>query len=109
MVKVDYHFPLWLLTRSISVRGLFPRNDGPELLLKIYRTVPLGNLPLRLAIKGDLPGLTKLLDEGVANVNDSNTNYYSLLEVSENFFPTPPLVYFGKMLSWQRRQSTMST
>jgi hypothetical protein len=84
MIKVEYRFPLWLLFRSISIMACLVWNVGPQLLLRTYRTVPLGNLPLRLAIKGDLPGLAKLINERVAYVNDANANNYSLLEVGEN-------------------------
>lgn len=101
MVKVNYHFPLWLLARSISVGGLFP-NVGPERLLGIYRTIPLGSLSLRLAIKGDLPGLARMMHEGAAHANDANTNNYSLLEVSENFAARLQ----QPLLKSQRRQST---
>ena len=82
---ISIRFPRWFLDRTISSIIVSNRLSGPQLSLVALRVVPSISEIMSLAIAGNIDGIARLFELGLASPFDITDNYgYSALHVSNN-------------------------
>lgn len=69
-IRISYRFPQWLLTRMVSSIITSIRLSGPQLSLVVPRVVSNKSDIFSYAFAGDIDGIAKLLQSGLASACD---------------------------------------
>lgn len=81
-VRVTYHFPAWFLARAIQLILSFTYMNGPQLSLRMPRTVEGSSDIFSFAVQGNLEGVKSLFRCGMASPFDvAATNGRTALHV----------------------------
>ena len=84
-MRISFRFPNWFLDRMISSVIISNRLSGPQLSLVVPRVVPRTSDIMFHAIAGNIDGIARLFELGLASPFDVTDNYgYSALHVSIN-------------------------
>lgn len=85
-LKVTYHFPQWLLARTIYFSLSLTYMNGPQVSLHMPRVVQSNAKIFSLAVQGDLIGLKALFRDGLASPYDvAANNGRTALHVSRRY------------------------
>ena len=84
-MRISFRFPKWFLDRMISSVIVSNRLSGPQLSLVVPRVVPSASDIMFHAVAGNIDGIARLFELGLASPIDVTENYgYSALHVSNN-------------------------
>ena len=74
MVVVTYFFPLWLLARALFLTMKLSSCDGPHFCLRAPRVVHNSSAIIDFAIRGDISGVKKILQERLGSPFDCESS-----------------------------------
>jgi hypothetical protein len=81
-VVVSYQFPKWFWEQALFASILQGTMSGPEMLLRVHRTIPFASETYQYTLDGNVPALRRIFEQGKASPFDMDPNGQSLLHVS---------------------------
>ena len=97
--SVSYIFPYWFARKGLQLR--LSNREGPELMLKVHPIAPKDSDVFRRCSEGDLKGLRTLLESRQISPDVIDSDFDTLLHVSNRPFP---ITMRQQDLSYHRKQ-----